>query len=138
MLVRLPRLLVVVVALTALAGCGPGGETFAQNKSANPVVVHVSWGSGGRYLVIAPGSRWLVDGFGHPRSPAQTVEVLGIDCSLISNINGDFSEGGVLTIEPDGSADFVPGRGITEPLTGRFGDAIDLTSCAEAVGAATD
>ena len=123
---------------TVVAGCNGHAQTVAENRSDRIVIVHATNFSTGVYVALIPGATAVVDaGPRHPVPAAQAIFILGMDCVVQAEVTGDFSQGGVVTVQADGSATFSPGRQVLEaPWAGR--DELGYTSCADAVGAATN
>ena len=132
---RLTGSLAVVALAVLAAGCTGVTYTIAENKSPVPVVIHVSWSDAGRYVVIRPGSSMVVDIVRAPRAPVISIDILGMDCLVITQVTAEFGEGGVVTMQADGTATYVPGR--QDPRTAAVLDEANVfTTCAEAVAAA--
>jgi hypothetical protein len=59
-----------------------------------------------RYYFVPSGATMLIDTVGHSNLEADRISLLDRDCSEMTEISGEFSEGGVITIDSEGTATF--------------------------------
>jgi hypothetical protein len=115
MLIR--RVLFVGALVPAAAACGalfpdPWPTTIVRNESSTPLVVRAD-GEGSTpplYYAVPPGGEVVVDTVGHVNPATEEIVLLTSDCEAISEVAGNFWEGGVITVGAALDASFEPGH----------------------------
>jgi hypothetical protein len=109
----------VLGLLLTLTACGGGFETVVVNNSTRSFVVEAvdpSVGGLVRYYHQAPGSTVLIDtvedldGVQGLNRAIESVTLFDGECMEVMSVPGDFSRGGVITVDANGTASFEPGR----------------------------
>jgi hypothetical protein len=110
---RAPLVVVAVLSLvTTVAGCGallpaplrPTTDVF--NDTEVPIIVDVREAGSERFYAVRPGAEIAVDTVWENNPPAELITLLTVDCQSIAEVERDFSEGGVITLDRELQVDF--------------------------------
>jgi hypothetical protein len=109
----------VVAVVLSVAACGRGFETVVVNNASAPFIVEAvdpSYEGFVRYYAVTPGAIVRVDtvedlnGIEGLNEAIDSVTLFDVDCKEVGSVEGDFSNGGVITIDSDGGPSFEASR----------------------------